>query len=521
VAFTIIPGSSTAPTTYEGTDGVDAAAIFSLPNGSTGVDVTALGADDLVNWGVQLANSSIRGGDGNDLLTPNIISGATLIASFVNGNAGDDTLGGNIQLGISATITSVLGGQGNDVIYSNNLQSSRLNGNLGDDEIFVGFGIAGDKTAISATVNIANSQIFGGQGDDLISITGGGTSVVRGYFSTEVDGNLGDDEILVNIAGDAAFQNSVIAGGDGNDLIDAAGVTFDGGSFVDLVIEGGEGDDTIYGGEGNDAIDTGNGRNLAFGEGGADTIVGGEGEDTIFGGQGADEIFGGLDADVIEGGADDDFIDGEEGDDDIFGSTGSDTIIGGTGADTLAGFTGRDVIDGGDGSDRILGGADADRLTGGDGFNTFVQRAGATSTANSATDVGDAGILDGGDTLFFNAGADGPDIITDWTTTLDELDTGFLGLETVGGAPFLMSYGVDFTTLLAGENIALRGEFIVNGDGTSQFVVGADGTGSDIGVLTAGVDAAGTDQAILQSTNLTVLLGAGAQTLTSGNFVLS
>lgn len=517
MAFTIIPGSSTALTTYEGTDGVDAAAIVSLPNDSTGVDVTALGADDLVNWGIQLANSSIRGGDGNDLLTPNIINGATLIASFVNGNAGDDTLGGNIQLGISATITSVLGGQGNDVIYSNNLQSSRLNGNLGDDEIFVGFGIADDKLAIGATVNIANSQIFGGQGDDLISITGGGGSVVRGYFSTQVDGNLGDDEILVNIAGDAPFQNSVIRGGDGNDLIDANGVTNDGpGSFTDLVIEGGEGDDTIYGGQGNDAIDTGNGRNLVEGFGGDDIIVGGEGEDTIFGGFGEDDILGGADADIIFGDADSDFLDGEAGDDFIDGGTSGDDIIGGTGDDTLLGGTGSDFIDGGDDDDRIVGGQQADELTGGDGFNLFVQRADSTNTPLSATSVNN--LIDDGDILFFDSGEDGPDVITDWTTALDTLDTGFVGL-TEGAIPALMSFGLNWTAITAGQNIAVRGQFIENPDGTSQFVVGNGGVGPDIGVITAGPDVVEGTR-ILSGTNATILLGAGAQTLTDADFLV-
>ncbi|MCP9816006.1 hypothetical protein KBY76_04895 [Synechococcus sp. GreenBA-s] len=511
MAFTIIPGSSTALTTYEGTDGVDGAAIVSLPNDSTGIDLFAQGADDVVNWGIQLANSSIRGGDGNDLLTPNIIAGAQLLSSFVNGNAGEDTLGGNIQLGISASLTSVLGGQGNDVIYSNNLQSSRLNGNLGDDEIFVGFGIADDKASIGATVNIANSQIFGGQGDDLISITGGPTSVVKGYFSTVVDGNLGDDEIIVALGNGTVFQNSLIAGGDGDDFINAEDTAFN----VDLVIEGGEGNDVILGGQGSDDIDTGNGRNFVEGNGGNDFIVGGEGEDTLNGGSGFDDILGGADADIIFGDGESDFLDGEAGDDYIDGGTSSDTIIGGTGDDTLLGSEGFDIIDGGEDADRIVGGTEADELTGGAGDDTFVQLAGSTDslglfnaapvvTAGTAFYNGTNGALfDVGNDETINAGDkvlldNGFDVITDWTQADDVLITGTLA-SLVGNtaSPDGLSFGFDIggpavpnspLAYSVGQtfNLAVRGTWVQNDDGSESFEVGATPfSGNDILVGTA------------------------------------
>lgn len=497
MAFTIIPGSSSAPTTYQGTNGVDAAAIISLPNESTSVDLFALGDNDLVNWGIPLVNSSLRGGEGNDIFTPNIVSGATLIGTYVNGNAGDDTFG-NPQFGFAATISTVQGGQGNDTFYLDNLQSSRANGNRGDDELYVGFGIVD-----TASVNIANSSVYGGQGNDFIAITGGQGSDVQGYINTIIDGNLGDDLIEVSLDFTTLFQNSTIAGGDGNDVIDASE-----DDSAGLFIDGGEDDDLIFGGTGNDLIVTGNGRNEAFGGDGDDEIIGGDGEDTLSGGYGNDFIDGGLDADLIFGGEDSDQLIGNEGDDNIFGDDGGDTLTGDAGDDTLTGGSGADVIDGGDEDDRIVGGVDGDTLTGGDGSNLFVQRAGSTGTyVNFGTT--DA-VLNQGDFVEFST----VDVITDWTTSADDLDTGVAANLVAGTIVNGMSWGSGFQ---ANSNYAVRGFF---NDVNLSFTVGNGTDGPDILVFTTG-SGGSPSQIAGQVSNWTVLAGAGSsQTLTSGNFVV-
>lgn len=434
MAFTIIPGSGTAPTTYEGTDGSDLAAIQTAPNG---VVVRGLGGNDVINWGTSLVSSTLSGGQGNDILTPNIISGATLISGFINGNQGNDTIG-NPQLGVSATISTIAGGQGDDTMYAGNLQSSLFNGNLGNDIMTLG-------VATSATVNTSDSTIFGGQGNDTIFVTDG--TAVTGYINSLIDGNLGDDTIIVNLDNlTTLFQNSTIAGGEGDDTINASQTV----AQVGLLLDGGAGRDTINGGAGNDVIN------------------GGIGEDSLLGGAGSDTINGGNEDDVLNGGA------------------------------------------------------NADLLSGGTGSNRFVQRAGSTALPTGFIDAGADLLLNAGDTLFAGAGANGPDIITDWQTGAgtNKIDTGLLGFAVGGAQPLAnMSYGA---TYAIDNNYAIRGNFRVNADGTSQFevggLVGVVNTGADIGVFT--IQNPGLVGGVLQTSNMTVLLGAGASSLGQSDFVV-
>lgn len=75
-------------------------------------------------------------------------------------------------------------------------------------------------------------------------------------------------------------------------------------------------------------------------------INGGDGDDSLFGGAGSNTFYGGSGNDVIYGGA---------GDDNLFGQKGNDTLIGGSGNDYLEGGTGNDIYQFGVGSgnDRI------------------------------------------------------------------------------------------------------------------------------------------------------------------------
>jgi len=127
------------------------------------------------------------------------------------------------------------------------------------------------------------------------------------------------------IAGISPFVGvtKIIAdGGAGNDTIDLSGLT-DGS--IEVVIQGGEGNDAITGGAGADML---------FGDGGADTILGGPGNDTIEGGLGNDSD--------LRGGLGDDRILGGEGNDFLSGDGGSDTLLGGSGDDTYDGSGIRD-----------------------------------------------------------------------------------------------------------------------------------------------------------------------------------
>ncbi len=139
-----------------------------------------------------------------------------------------------------------------------------------------------------------------------------------------------------------------------------------------IVIDAGNGSDTLVGGDGDDILDGGRGSDVIIGGYGDDMLSGGRGDDVIYGGGGADIISGGRGSDAIQGGNGNDLIDGGRGADIISGDAGSDYIDGGRGADILDGGFGADQINGGAGSDTIIGGADDDILVGGAGADDFV-----------------------------------------------------------------------------------------------------------------------------------------------------
>ncbi len=465
MAFTIIPGSSTTPTVFQGTEEADAAAITSLPNGSTSVIVQGLGSADVINWGITLQNSTISGGQGDDIITPNIIDGATLVGSFVNGNQGNDKIG-NPQLGVAATISTVAGGQGNDTLQLGNLQSSLSNGNLGADTINTGI-------VTGASVNVADSSIFGGQGNDSINVgDGDGGTILNttntGYIDSIIDGNLGNDTINVVLDNfkivpnpnlltpSTLFQNSTIAGGEGDDYIDASDSI-----NVPLFLTGDAGNDTVIGSETFDL-----------------------------------SLFG--------------------------GAPNGDSINGGEGDDRLEGLTGEDTINGGNGGDIIIGGEDADTLSGGAGVNRFGQGEGSTgdvdaflaSTAPNATNV-----LSNGDFFTIDGGAD---VITDWGVAggANQIATGVLNgqFEQV----IIGTAVIDIAANSGGNNFAVRG---IYNDAEETFVVSSSGTDLavfSVSVLDPTVPAGAItpvnfDDFADNVNNFTVLRGQGGAILTSAN----
>ncbi|MGB0958804.1 MAG: Hint domain-containing protein [Halocynthiibacter sp.] len=240
-----------------------------------------------------------------------------------------------------------------------------------------------------------------------VTITPDGTQSVAGNTITadfvETDSQDAAGSVLIEIAGPLSsieiIYSNALSGSQG---IFVSDVHFDtipqvAAGFAD-VIDGGEGDDTI------------------FGEGGDDTILLTDnfGNDTITGGE-TDETNGDtLDTSGLTTGVNLTFTstDGEDGTATVGGDTATfeeienviytdqDDVINASattvgmdidaagGDDTITGGSGADSIDGGTGDDTITGGTGADTLTGGTGADTFV----------------------------YNAG-DGADVITDFDTT--------------------------------------------------------------------------------------------------------
>ena len=131
-----------------------------------------------------------------------------------------------------------------------------------------------------------------------------------------------------------------------------------------LVIDGGNGKNTIHGSSGPDTICGGNGKDEIWGEDGDDVIYGDNGKDSLFGGLGNDTLYGGNGKDDLSGYDNDNdgligIIAGED-DDTLYGEKGKDELTGGPGDDYLDGGKGKDSLDGGDGDDDIEGGKGKD-----------------------------------------------------------------------------------------------------------------------------------------------------------------
>jgi Ca2+-binding RTX toxin-like protein len=339
------------------------AARFDL-RGNEAINLVGTYADEVINTSGGRIIGGVSMGGGNDKLGNSGLIQATG-GSAVDMGAGDDHV--NLYVGASV-VGKILLGEGNDLVTATSWADFDIDGEEGDDQIYLGDG---------------NDTIRGGIGNDII-YAGGGNDILDGGDGDDVlNGEVGNDTIH------GGAGNDIISGGAGDDTINAGA--------GDDVIKAGPGNDTIDGGDGYDTLDLSaasgalyidmasgqvagagigvqtfvNIENLSFGDGdnivtggnGDDSFDGGAGNDTLNGGAGDDALNGGLGNDTLKGGSGDDLVDGGEGDDDIAGGSGDDSLLGGIGNDALSG---------GSGDDRLEGGAGDDILTGGSGNDIFV-----------------------------------------------------------------------------------------------------------------------------------------------------
>ena len=196
-----------------------------------------------------------------------------------------------------------------------------------------------------------------------------------------VAGMDGNDLIKVSSVDDKIHRDVILDGGDGNDtLIGSSGREVLRGQAGDDSLIGNANGDELHGGDGDDTLDGGDGNDRLYGDDGSDRMNGGKGRDFQVGGNGDDRIEAGAGnlGDIINGGAGYDTLIGGDGvdairGDDEFGpkdptdptSPRGDSIDGGGMNDFLEGGKGDDTITGGKGADMIFGGAGADKLTAG------------------------------------------------------------------------------------------------------------------------------------------------------------
>ena len=218
--------------------GLNAGGLIDLGKGDDSIIGTGIGNNNGNSGrGIDLFESAIRGGDGNDS-----IIGTTTASQAI---------------GITNTSGNISGGNGNDLIVGtgidvgevigygiDNSNTGIIDGGDGNDSI-IGIGIS---SSLGIGINNSLGQIDAGQGND--KIFGYGTNVgIQGTDATIVgiDGGIGNDY----------FKSRKIDGldADGNPIESAN----QGGSISNILIAGGKGNDIFDVGYGNARLDGGQG----------------------------------------------------------------------------------------------------------------------------------------------------------------------------------------------------------------------------------------------------------------------
>jgi Ca2+-binding RTX toxin-like protein len=318
---------------------------FSLDIGTTeNLVVNANGGDDVITAGNGLAslikltidggagNDTITGGDGNDMLIGgdgnDIITGGrgndtaqlgtgddTFVwnpgdgSDTVEGGTGRDTLqfngsnvGEKIDLSANGTRARLTRDVGAVTMDLNGMEQVNIVALGGADSITIGdltkTGITQVNIDLSATPGSGtgdgladNVTVNGTGGSDQIQIAGSLTAVTVSGLAAQV-----------TLIGPETGDTLAVNGGNGNDTISAVGMTT---AIMNLVLDGGAGNDTITGGAGNDTLLGGDGNDMVNGGRGNDTALLGAGNDTFVWnpGDGSDTVEGqdGTDTLVFNG----------------------------------------------------------------------------------------------------------------------------------------------------------------------------------------------------------------------------
>ena len=488
-----------------------------LFNGGDGNDTALMGAgNDTFVWNPGDDNDTLEGQAGTDTMLFNGSNAAERITISANGGRVlffRDIANVLIDLNDVETIDfNALGGADNIVI--NDLSGTDVK--LVNLDLAAAGGV-GDAQPDSVT-------IVGTNGNDTISLSiQNGKLVVNGLATQVVIENFEtnlNDRININGLG-------------GDDVIDASGL---GAIGVNLVFDGGAGNDVLIGGGNDDVLNDDAGDDVLIGSGGNDILIGGSGDNLVLqdgpGGGGGNVVaqFGTANADnitvsrnaagaiLVNGVAPSGAptvantsviqLFGKDNDDiltlseingalpraDLFGGAGNDIATGGSGGDQLFGEAGNDQLLGKGGFDFLFGGEGNDVLTGGDADDQMFGQGGNDRMIWNPGD--DTDLFEGGtgtDTVEVNGGG-GAEV---FTATANGTRVRFDRLDP---APFAIDIGTS-------ENIVLN----ANG-GDDRF----SATGNLAPLIKITVDGGAGNDTLLGSNGIDVLLGGDGNDFIDG-----
>jgi hypothetical protein len=473
-------------------------------------DTIALGTGSNIAFGGAGADR-ITAGLGNQIILGDnglaVFNGTTGLVLLVETT--DPTTGDNDVINIGGN-GLIMGGVGNDTITTTGTGNSVI---LGDDGVFT-FNAAGQLMSATTTdptvggtdtiaLGTGNNIAFGGTGADTITATTGNQIVV------------GDDG-SVTYSAPGVLQS--VQAQDVAIVVDGAPVTYGGNDRIAL----GAGNDSVMGGLGADVITATDGNDLVLGDDGILTWVNGVitsaatqnpafgGNDTIILGNGLNVIIGGLGNNIITGGS-------------STVATGGNTVIGANGdvaflpsgvvgyvENSDPAYFGNETITTGLGNDRILGGLGTNVIRDAGGSNVIFGADGALTFVDDTIE-GDATLLafsgqtkagTGGWTIY-SAGLLVSAISTDLTSG---------GNDTIlaGGGQNLIVGGFGSSKITAGDGQNI----IIGGNGQAN----AAGAGFLDQVETLAPAATTASNTITAGNGSNIIIGGlGADKITAGN----
>jgi len=367
VSAVFLPASGTLA--ISGDDGDNAVIIRQGKGGAITInngDVAIKGGDATID---NVKSITVKSLGGNDTVMLDETFGA-LPAATIYGGAGDDSLvggSGDDVINGEGGNDLVVGGGGSDAVFLGD-GDDRFVWNAGDGNDMIEGQGGNDSLAVNGS---DDSEAFNltANGDRLRVVRDVGNVKLDagGIKQVTVNAFKGMDVVNVGDLSPTAVADLRI------DLNDRQGLRNGDGSFDVVVVTGTAGDDNISMGTVDNGIEIGGLHTRLRIDGAEPqvdrlTVIGMAGNDTIVGAKlspNAVQL-------VLDGGAGDDTLIGSAGNDMLIGGEGNDTLYGGEGNDVLQGGKGDDKLFGEAGDDSLDGGDGTDFLTGGGGNDTFL-----------------------------------------------------------------------------------------------------------------------------------------------------